>query len=635
MSHQGRLMDSSGVPLDGAYDLEFGIWGAPSSGTEVWNEVQTSVSFDNGYYNVDLGAVTPMNPGDFDGSDLWLSIAVDGGADLGNRVQLHTVPYAFHAANIAPGAAIDASSISVDGTTVIDSTGMIDSSAIAGGSTIGVMASLACTDDQVAVYASGAWGCQADNAHEHAGESITSGLIPIAAIPVGPSAGLVAAGNHTHTGGPTATECPAGQVLTGFNSADFTAICKSVTPPSDRVFTRVSMAPQFNYRNNSDNDYNDLDLDFTLRDDAKLFIASTGTLRMSSGTCHNIERVLLNGQTLYRPYPVVSHTRSHWAPRLAFTGSAVEGGQHSIRLQVGDNHNDGTCGYQGDSAEYGRSRMAAVAMPAATPMAVSHSGSLSLNSSWQDVYGAGITVDVAEDSDLVMLSHTTWHGNNHHTAGEAQARFRFSLDGSELGNDTTGEQSVSTYTEEWWRPTAMFGVQAVTPGSHTVNLRSKVTTGAGSVVGNTHMSLVGFALPTGQVFYAESPDGPVSDTTGADWIEIASLDFTMTGSASRQALVMGQAVQSHPLSTTCHGAHRLEIDGVRLGANSHGQGIIMQPQNGLEWSPFLDMSGVKTLQEGVAHNVKLLVRNSGGSGTCTWNGFGGGQARLMVIAPTD
>ncbi len=642
MAHQGRLHDALGAPLSGSHSLTFSIYDSASGGSPLWTETQASVDFDDGYFSVEL---TGLDAADFDGSDLYLGLAVDSGPEMATRLQLDTVPYAFRAATasaVAAGSVINASEIQVNGTTVIDSSGNIDFGSLSGlptglddGADDDTLGALACSDGDVAVLSSGSWSCASVSGHSHDGGAITSGTVDISHLPVGSSSSTIAAGDHTHAGPTASTSCPDGEALVGFDGS-FGAICRATSAGAERVFSRESRVPQFNYRNVSDQYYPELDVDFVTDNPSKLFIASTGTLRGVSGTCHDLERLLLDGQTLYRPYPFVTNqSRSWWAPRLAFAGATVDGGQHSVRLQVGDNHNDGPCGYNGDSQSYGRSRMAVLALPFDTPMQSDYNGSTALSPSWQDAF-SDLSLDVTEDSDLVFFSQTAWHGNNHHTAGEAQARFRFSVDGTELGNDTTGEQSVSTYTEEWWRSTAMFGVADAPPGTHTVNLRAKVTTGAGSIIGGTHKSLVAFALPKGQVFYEESSLGPVSDSGGAGWQEIASMNFTMPGSGQRRALVMGSGVQSHPLSTGCHGAHRLEINGMALGHDTHGQGIIRAPVNGLEWAPFVDMSGVMTLDEGVQHTVRLLAQNSGSAGeTCTWNGFGGGQARMLVIAPTD
>ncbi len=149
MNHSGRLLDSAGVPLDGTFPLTFRLYTAPSGGTDVWNSTE-SVDFDNGYYNVTLGDSGLTE--DLFMDDIYLSLAVDGGAELSDRLHLVTVPYAF-VANSVDGGLVDASEVQVDGTTVIDATGQMVAPGSLGG--------LACSSGQIAVYGGSSWSCGA------------------------------------------------------------------------------------------------------------------------------------------------------------------------------------------------------------------------------------------------------------------------------------------------------------------------------------------------------------------------------------------------------------------------------------------------------------------------------------------
>jgi hypothetical protein len=94
MNYQGYLTDSSGNPLDGNYDMVFGLWDANTGGTREWgNETHASVSVSNGLFSVVLGETVPLDPyTDFD-EQLYLEITVDG--TTLPRQMLRAVPYAM------------------------------------------------------------------------------------------------------------------------------------------------------------------------------------------------------------------------------------------------------------------------------------------------------------------------------------------------------------------------------------------------------------------------------------------------------------------------------------------------------------------------------------------------------------
>lgn len=102
MSYQGLLTDQNGIPVpDGARVIALKIWDAAAGGNMLWTENQT-VQTDQGVFNTELGTVTPLGLA-FD-VPYWLSVSIEGGADLVPRVPLTTAPYAFHAATADVGA---------------------------------------------------------------------------------------------------------------------------------------------------------------------------------------------------------------------------------------------------------------------------------------------------------------------------------------------------------------------------------------------------------------------------------------------------------------------------------------------------------------------------------------------------
>ena len=92
LSHQGRLLDAAGDGVEGAHDLSFTLYSTASGGSSVWSEVQ-SITVQSGYYGLLLGSVTPLNSELFQGTPLYLEIAVDGAAPM-PRQRLGSVPYA-------------------------------------------------------------------------------------------------------------------------------------------------------------------------------------------------------------------------------------------------------------------------------------------------------------------------------------------------------------------------------------------------------------------------------------------------------------------------------------------------------------------------------------------------------------
>jgi hypothetical protein len=60
ITHQGRLYDSNDAPLDTQLTLTFTIYDAAAGGTELWTESH-DVTFENGYFSVQLGARTPRS----------------------------------------------------------------------------------------------------------------------------------------------------------------------------------------------------------------------------------------------------------------------------------------------------------------------------------------------------------------------------------------------------------------------------------------------------------------------------------------------------------------------------------------------------------------------------------------------
>jgi hypothetical protein len=102
--YQGRLADSSGLPVDGLVDLQFALYASDTDGAPLWGpELHADVPVDDGLFAVNLGGPTGGLPLSLLGGSLWLEIVV-GEEALSPRQQLGSVPYAMQALTVPDGA---------------------------------------------------------------------------------------------------------------------------------------------------------------------------------------------------------------------------------------------------------------------------------------------------------------------------------------------------------------------------------------------------------------------------------------------------------------------------------------------------------------------------------------------------
>ena len=125
MTQQGRLLDATGAPINGELSFVFSVYDAPTAGTVLWTET-TNVTLADGFFSVQLGAATALDPAVFDGSTLYLGVRVGADEEMSPRQSLVSTPYAF-AANTADNATgdITPSSVTVNGVPVVNSSGRL------------------------------------------------------------------------------------------------------------------------------------------------------------------------------------------------------------------------------------------------------------------------------------------------------------------------------------------------------------------------------------------------------------------------------------------------------------------------------------------------------------------------------
>jgi hypothetical protein len=105
LNFQARLLNAAGgIVPDGTYNIEFKLYNVSSGGATQWTETLTGankVTLKNGYFSVNLGAITAF-PGGIDWSqEEWLTMNIGGtGApswdgEMSPRIKLTAVPRAF------------------------------------------------------------------------------------------------------------------------------------------------------------------------------------------------------------------------------------------------------------------------------------------------------------------------------------------------------------------------------------------------------------------------------------------------------------------------------------------------------------------------------------------------------------
>ncbi|WP_438028887.1 collagen-like protein [Sorangium sp. So ce233] len=137
ITHQGRLYDAEGAPIDETIEVVFALYDARDASTPLWSEAH-AITFEDGFFSVRLGSIVPFQGAIFDGAERYLGITVGDDVELKPRATVASVPYALLAGNVSgditPSSVtvntsngstvlIDQSGIAVNGTLVIDENG--------------------------------------------------------------------------------------------------------------------------------------------------------------------------------------------------------------------------------------------------------------------------------------------------------------------------------------------------------------------------------------------------------------------------------------------------------------------------------------------------------------------------------
>ena len=96
INYQGVLKDSTGVPQNGGFKMEFSIYNDSTGGNLLWGETQDPVQVKNGLFNVLLGTDNPIPDSVFKEPDRWLQVKVENTVLMPRR-QIVSVGYAYKA----------------------------------------------------------------------------------------------------------------------------------------------------------------------------------------------------------------------------------------------------------------------------------------------------------------------------------------------------------------------------------------------------------------------------------------------------------------------------------------------------------------------------------------------------------
>ncbi len=118
LNWQGRLLNTDGVPLNGAMDVELVLYADSITSTSFHTETIDPVNVEDGFVAVRLGADSNnlLQSEELMGG-AWVQVRIDD-LDLGERTELVSVPYAVVASQLDGPARLADTSVLCSGTTV-------------------------------------------------------------------------------------------------------------------------------------------------------------------------------------------------------------------------------------------------------------------------------------------------------------------------------------------------------------------------------------------------------------------------------------------------------------------------------------------------------------------------------------
>ena len=145
LGYQGRLLRADGTPEQGVVMFQFALFAVPVGGNPLWAESQL-LGLSDGYYATHLGDATAADGGVgvpvnvLDGSERYLQLTIAGNV-LSPRQRITSVAYAYRAdlTRALSGGPVDATSISINGSPLVNSSGqLVGAAALSAGPGINV-----------------------------------------------------------------------------------------------------------------------------------------------------------------------------------------------------------------------------------------------------------------------------------------------------------------------------------------------------------------------------------------------------------------------------------------------------------------------------------------------------------------
>jgi len=99
ISYQGKLLQPSGAPVpDGTYSIQFAVYDAPTGGTPLWSEVNTSIQVKGGLFATMLGSTVNLPANLFDNPNRFFAIRVGTDPEMTPRQPVASSAFAFRSA---------------------------------------------------------------------------------------------------------------------------------------------------------------------------------------------------------------------------------------------------------------------------------------------------------------------------------------------------------------------------------------------------------------------------------------------------------------------------------------------------------------------------------------------------------
>ena len=637
IAHQGRLVDSSGSPIDAATDLEFKLYDGASGGTALWSESHSSTNVENGYFSVILGTNNTLDADDLDADDLYVGISVDG-SELPDRVRLTASPWAIRAAYAenamsVSGGTVDATSVSVGGSTVIDSDGLVDFASLKNVPDA-ADALPSCSTDQLLQFSGGSWACIDPSALSVSASQIIDGTISADRLDFGTGSGQIAEGSSVYS---KSEVYPQGQLYT---KAEVDALLAAFGAQETSLGERIAATSSRNKAYTWERDWRvvpELVVPFTADDGPiEVFIS----IPMTGGS-HSACRPMMDGLplSLYS----AGDTSYHWSDGLTYTADGwamwtptriydgIAKGNHTLTVECMDDS-------ESSDTELGNSSMTRLlsVVPYGNPATAevkaytkSQRGGAKVSTSFSSV--SGLNTQFTSTGGPVKISIAI------PMSGGSHSSCRPLIDGVPAGqgeaDDTSyvWQEGLLRTNDGWgqWERTRMY--DNVSAGTHNVTVEC-VTDSGEVTLGNDrmpqHLSVVSY--PKNEDNKGVTTDFVSVKTDqriGTTWVKMPNLKLDVP--VTDGPVEIGYSL---PMSDGSHSTCRLLVDG-NAAKPDHDDNTSYIWQSGLEytvdgWAMWDAKYVFHSLDEG-DHNFQVECRTDGGTARF---GHPRGIATLWAVA---